>query len=103
MIHNNVYKIADLGYCKKLSHIKDLTNTTVGSPLYMAPENLNAKGYDSKTDISSLGVLYYQMLFKSLPFQADSAEELARIVNCFDSLRFENSIPVSQGSKELLK
>ena len=37
----------------------DLTQTSLGSPLYMAPEILNGDVYGNKADIWSLGIVLY--------------------------------------------
>lgn len=37
LIHNGVLKIADFGFCKTLLQPTSLTQTMVGSPIYMAP------------------------------------------------------------------
>lgn len=37
LMHDNVLKIADFGFCKTLFSESDLTQTMVGSPIYMAP------------------------------------------------------------------
>ena len=34
---NGKVKLADFGFCKKLKNKDDLTQTALGSPLYMAP------------------------------------------------------------------
>jgi serine/threonine-protein kinase ULK/ATG1 len=37
LLHNGVLKVADFGFCKTLLEPTDLTQTMVGSPIYMAP------------------------------------------------------------------
>ncbi len=59
LIHNGVVKIADFGISKKT---ESFTDTYCGTPITMAPEIINGDKYDQKTDIFSLGVIYYQFL-----------------------------------------
>lgn len=40
LIHNGVLKLADFGFCKPLKDARDLSQTMLGSPIYMAPEIL---------------------------------------------------------------
>jgi len=49
-----------------------------GTPLYMAPEVLNDKFYNSKIDIWSLGIAVFESLFKSTPFSGHDKYELLR-------------------------
>jgi len=60
-------KFIDFGLSKIIS--EDLSRTVCGSPLYMAPELLNQQDYDSKSDIWSLGILLYEMVYGRTPFQ----------------------------------
>ena len=52
-------KLADFGFCKPLKDSKDLSQTMLGSPIYMAPEILKGEIYTMKADIWSLGVVLY--------------------------------------------
>lgn len=46
-----------------------MTGTTLGTPLTMAPEMINGDAkYSSKTDLWSIGVIFYQLLYGTPPF-----------------------------------
>lgn len=70
LFHNNEIKVADFGFCKALNSESDLTQTMLGSPLYMAPEVLKGETYSIKADIWSLGVCLYEMIFGVCPYEA---------------------------------
>ena len=56
-------KLIDFGFAKKLSNIKNgRAYTNCGTPGYCAPELLEDLGYDTKADIFSAGVIFYQLL-----------------------------------------
>ena len=69
-------KLADFGFCKKLKFNDDLTQTSLGSPLYMAPEVLNHDVYGTKADLWSCGIILYQMLFGRCPYGTCNMKEL---------------------------
>lgn len=58
LFHNGVVKVADFGFCKEMMN-NELTQTMVGSPIYMAPEVLKGSVYDNRADVWSLGVIFY--------------------------------------------
>ena len=69
-------KIADMGFAKKLEN-DQLAQTSLGTPLNMAPEVLFHKKYDTKADVWSLGCVFYEMLTGFTPFTGVSKQNLA--------------------------
>lgn len=66
-------KIADFGIAKlNLAHFT-LPGRVLGTPAYMAPEQLSGEGADGRSDLFSLGVILYLMVTGHSPFQGDSA------------------------------
>ena len=63
---NGTIKLIDFGLSKILN--TDLTSTMCGSPLYMAPEILYKQDYDSTSDIWSMGILLYELIYGFTPF-----------------------------------
>lgn len=67
-------KIADFGLAKSLDATKKLTQTNMymGTVAYISPEQGEGKPLDHRTDIYSLGIVFYQLLTGSVPFKADT-------------------------------
>ena len=68
--------ITDLGVVKSLLFDTRLTQTGtgVGTPYYMSPEQARGDaGLDGRSDIYSLGILFYEMLIGDVPYDGDSA------------------------------
>jgi serine/threonine-protein kinase len=65
-------KILDFGLVKNVSDTKteDLTQTGLfmGSPKYMAPEQIRGDRVDARTDIYALGIIMYEMVAGKVPF-----------------------------------
>ena len=65
-------KVMDFGLAKLRGSIKlTKTGTSMGTVAYMSPEQLQGGQVDHRTDIWSLGVVFYEMLTGRLPFQGD--------------------------------
>ncbi|KFW72204.1 Serine/threonine-protein kinase Nek11, partial [Pygoscelis adeliae] len=60
-LKNNLLKIGDFGVSCLLMGSCDLATTFTGTPYYMSPEALKHQGYNTKSDIWSLGCILYEM------------------------------------------
>ncbi len=70
--------LTDFGIAKQLAHDLRLTldRTALGSPHYLSPEQAECKPVDGRSDIYALGIIFYEMLTGSKPFQGDSPIEV---------------------------
>jgi serine/threonine protein kinase len=74
-------KITDFGLARINNQATDQALTqigvTMGTPLYMSPEQVEGRAVDQRSDIYSLGVTAYHMLAGSPPFDGDNALAIA--------------------------
>lgn len=68
--------LADFGIAKIKSDVEDEEAWLVGTPNYMSPEQCLDKDLDGRSDIYSLGVVLYEVLTGSLPFEGTSNERV---------------------------
>ena len=71
-------KVSDFGVAKAVGESTELTRTgmMVGSPAYMAPEQVQGLELDGRSDLFSLGVVLYELLLHRKPFPADTLTTL---------------------------
>lgn len=67
--------IVDLGFAT-LEKDYDKLFKRCGTPGYVAPEILNDKPYDCKTDVYSCGIIFYMILCGKIPFNGNSYKEI---------------------------
>jgi eukaryotic-like serine/threonine-protein kinase len=76
---NDQVYISDFGLAKSLE--PDMTAMThagqvLGTPRYMSPEQVEAKEIDQRSDLYSLGMIFFEMFTADLPFRAESTFQL---------------------------
>lgn len=79
-------KVLDFGLAKLYSNDPDVTRSgmktvgAVGTPLFMSPEQARGDEIDLRTDLWSLGVIYFELLTGELPFPAETAATALRAI-----------------------
>lgn len=78
VLEDGMVKITDFGIAMAIN-ASDLTqtNSVMGSVHYLPPEQAAGKGSTIKSDIYSLGILFYEMLAGTMPFRGETAVEIA--------------------------
>jgi serine/threonine-protein kinase len=75
ILKDGALRIMDFGIARA-SDMRRLTfvgfTPAMGTPDYMAPEQVKGKRGDARTDIYSLGAMLYEMVTGALPFEADN-------------------------------
>ncbi len=82
-----IAKLLDFGIAKSVGFDgQTVTGQMMGTPTYMSPEQIvNIKEVDQRTDIYSLGIVFYHMICGSPPFKGDSY---------FDTMRMHMQAPL---------
>ncbi|XP_050068796.1 serine/threonine-protein kinase fused isoform X1 [Anopheles maculipalpis] len=77
---NMCAKLCDFGFARNMTMGTHVLTSIKGTPLYMAPELLEAKPYDHHADLWSLGCIIYEMLAGEPPFSSTSMIHLVRLI-----------------------
>ncbi|CAN6320542.1 unnamed protein product [Urochloa humidicola] len=99
---NSLLKIADFGFAKFLQPFA-LAETLCGSPLYMAPEVMQAQKYDAKADLWSVGVILYQLVTGIPPFNGDNQIQLLKNILRSREIQFPSDCDLSHGCIDLCR
>ena len=78
ILADNTVKVTDFGIARfARNESKTITDKAIGSVHYISPEQVKGELTDEKADIYSVGVIMYEMITGTLPFEAESAISVA--------------------------
>jgi serine/threonine protein kinase len=72
LLRAGVLKVTDFGLAKSPSANLTQAGVLLGTPSYMSPEQIQGQDLDGRSDIFSLGVVLYELLTGTRPFEGDS-------------------------------
>jgi serine/threonine-protein kinase len=72
-------KVMDFGIAKVLEGMHGTNTQSIGTLQYMSPEQIDARTIDPRSDLYSLGLLFYEMLAGEPPFSSASPRELLNL------------------------
>lgn len=73
---NGCIKLCDFGFARAMSNNTIVLTSIKGTPLYMSPELVQEKPYDSTSDLWSLGIILYELYVGQPPFFTNSIYSL---------------------------
>jgi serine/threonine-protein kinase len=90
-------KLTDFGIAKVIAQESaQRTAALMGTPSYMSPEQVTGKELDARSDLFSLGILFYLMLTGQRPFTGDTAAIMFKIA-------YEDPVPPSRLNPQLTR
>lgn len=99
LMKDGICKISDFGFAKNLGQAT-IMKSIVGTPLYMSPQLLKGIKYTSKSDLWSIGLIYYQMLHGRTPWPANNEVQL---LNAIYSRKPAFAREISEISKDFIE
>jgi DNA-binding NarL/FixJ family response regulator len=80
LTQDNRLVMIDFGLARSSSLAFEITlpDTSLGSPYYVAPEQIDGQQPDARTDLYSFGVVMYEMLTGTLPFRGKSVADIVQ-------------------------
>jgi tetratricopeptide (TPR) repeat protein len=71
LTHDGIIKLTDFGLARSVATRLSQDGTIVGTVYYIAPETVQGKAIDGRTDLYALGIMLYEWTTGTLPFVAD--------------------------------
>lgn len=105
LTNKDIVKVADFGIAK-LPQLETLTQTDdiVGTPFYMSPEQIEGRKVDGRSDVFSTGVVLYEILTGTRPFQGDNIPSIVyKIVHKTPKIPSQKQSSIPKSFDEVIK
>ena len=79
MLEGGAVKVMDFGIAKVIEAMHQTNTQSVGTLQYMSPEQIDAHTIDHRSDLYCLGLIFYELLSGSAPFQSASPRQLLNL------------------------
>ena len=86
-------KIMDFGITKMISSDATQTAAMRGTPSYMSPEQIDLEMVDGRSDLFSVGVMFYEMLCGQRPFTGPNITAILKKITTEDPTPLEQVNP----------
>ncbi|MCI4624361.1 MAG: serine/threonine-protein kinase [Candidatus Magnetoovum sp. WYHC-5] len=96
LLDNKDIRVTDFGIARVMESSKTQTGAVLGTPSYMSPEQIAGKKVDGRTDLFSLGVVFFELLCGEKPFKGDSIATLMYNITSADRPNvkdYESKVP----------
>ncbi|CAD8070160.1 unnamed protein product [Paramecium sonneborni] len=100
LLSDGIPKIADYGF-SKIMGVQEKVYYNVGTTLYMSPQALMDNQYSEKSDIWSIGVMFYQTLCGCTPWVAETEKEFIKQITT-TPIQFPKKILLSLHAKDFI-
>ena len=91
-------KVADFGIARFMSSTGTCTGKIVGTPSYMSPEQVEGRKLDGRSDLFSLGIIFYALLTGEKPFKGENINSLMFAISKTDYVpisKVKSNVPSS--------
>jgi len=93
ILKNGTVKVIDFGVARIVETSTTQDGALFGSPSYMSPEQINGERLDGRSDLFSLGVIFYELLTGRKPFDADDLYGLLLEIKSGDPILLHGLVP----------
>ncbi len=76
LLKNGKIEVTDFGIAKAISSSQTKSGVVLGTPNYMSPEQVNGQKMDGRSDIFSLGAVFFELLTGQVPFHGKNMTNL---------------------------